>query len=156
MANLQELSVYKNRIIDTMYQDTTLLALLFDASEDPVTKEQFLQRVFPHDYLKGFSLTPGAYIFLEIDGEKVHSQATLSHVIRFHLLIHKDHLSMESGTRADFLMSELCKLFNGNRNFGIGPFHMRPYRTDTTLDDYYGRILEFTVHTFNLKVVDRT
>lgn len=164
--NLEELGVLKDRAVSRLIRDENIVDVLIgDAAKNPYTDIETLLLgengsgnggcVFKYEYVP--ETQEDAKTFLCIEDVPVESPNGNTMVgIKLYVfaycsksIMQTYHRSNSSGTRIDILMSDIDKVLNGSREFGIGQLIREDgdiYKPEKT---YYGRMAVYSVSTFS-------
>lgn len=161
MANLKEVDLYKQKIIETLLSDDIVVQLLTnDPIHDVPAKDLVYVQVFPYDWMDVTSLTAQAYICLDIDIAGMKSNyAVKDCVMTVWVMCHQQAMSLRGtdnydlsytgGTLRDKLADRIDYLLNGHKDFGFGKVELsRAPRFDPG-GRYYGRELIYSVQDYN-------
>lgn len=151
LLGLDELFDYKNQLIDDMLTSETIVKLLADDGGTPRTPEEIVySQVFPYEYVPDVVEHGQTFICCEVDIRSVQSKTFLTPEIYIWVFTHKSKVRLpEGGVRTDKLASEITKLINGSRMYGLGELELYSVKRFAPIADYQGRILTFQAKDFN-------
>lgn len=164
--NLEELGSFKDKAISRLIQDDNIVDVLIgDAAKDPDADIETLLLgesgsgangcVFKFEYVP--DTQENAKTFLCVEDVPIQSASGDTIVgIKLYVFAYCSKSIMQTyrranaaGTRIDILMSDIDKILNGNRDFGIGKLIREDgdiYKPEKT---YYGRMAVYSVASFS-------
>lgn len=148
---LQDIYDYKNQLIKDLLTHESIVKLI----NDDVTVEDAYERlmykqVFPYEYIPDTAQYGFTYVCSEVDITRVYNKTYLAPVLYIWVLSHRSRLRLpEGGIRSDKLCSEICKVINGSRYYGLGQLILYSSKRFTPMTDYNGKLLTFQMREFN-------
>lgn len=151
LLGLDEFFDYKNQLIDDMMSSGEIVKLLSDESGTAKTPEELVySQVFPYEYVPDVVEHGQTFICCEVDIRSVQSKTFLTPEIYIWVFTHKSKVRLpEGGVRTDRLASEITKIINGSRMYGLGELELYSVKRFAPISDYQGRILTFQAKDFN-------
>lgn len=152
MAHLQEITVYKNRLMQTLCTNERIQALLrVDGDEDMKGKDFVYERVFPYVYVPKTTETGYAYICFDLIVPRVWSYVTKEVEIDVYIMAHQDIMRLPNGEgiRIDLIAHEIDKILNGSTEYGMGGVELTYFGHFVPINGYYGHQLRYKVSDIN-------
>jgi hypothetical protein len=159
---LEEFFDYKNQFMDDILTNDLIIQLLNDdftdisgLTEDERTEliESLLySQVFPYEYVPDTIEHGMTFICCEVDIKEVINSTYLIPALYVWVFTHKSKVRLpnKQGVRTDKLTSEITKIINGSRFYGLGELKLGSAKRFSPVPDYQGRILTFYTKDFNL------
>lgn len=151
MEGLDELFDYKNQLIKDLLNSTRVMSLLEDDGKPRKNpKELLYQRVFPYEYLPETVEESSVFLCCEVDIEGIFDKTFLHTLIYIWVFTHSSLLRLpEGGLRMDELSSEITKVLNGSRVYGLGALELHSAKRFSPVSGFQGRLLKFYTKDFN-------
>lgn len=153
MANLQELTTYKAKLMETICSSQTIANLLNVTGKEiaPIGKPLAYSQVFPYSYVPSVTENAEAFICFKIDVPSIINDTVKTVQVTVYTMCEKKLMRMTdgSGIRIDLLASEVDKLLNGSSKFGLGNMDLVSVHEFTPIDGYYGNVLCYRVQDIN-------
>lgn len=148
---LDELYDYKNQCMNDVLKSKEILSLL-DASETGLTAKQAMYNmVFPYEYIPETTETAKTFICCEVDIQEVYNKTYLNARMDIFVFTHNSNLRVPSGgLRVDRVVSEIVKILNGSREYGLGQLKLFKVSTFSPIESYQGKHIVFNATDFNL------
>jgi len=149
---LDELFDYKNQLMDDLLTNETILRLLDDNCDTlPDPKDLIYSQVFPFEYVPEVVEHGQTFICSEVDIKNVINKTFLLPAIYIWVFTHKSKIRLQDGggVRTDKLSSEIVKMINGSRFYGLGELNLDSARRFSPIPNYQGRIFTFVTKDFN-------
>ena len=154
---LEEFYDYKNKMMDDLLTDPTIVGLLNEDPQNIVCNGESLiyDQVFPYEYVPETVEHAKTYICIDVDVENQDlSKTFLNGNIMVWVFTHKSLMRLPGGgVRVDKLCSEIDKKINGSREYGLGQLNLLSSKRFAIMTDYQGKVLTFYTTEFN-KVYD--
>lgn len=148
---LDEFYSYKNRLMEDLLTNPTILRLLdddFHATDRP--GDLVYTQVFPHEYIPDTIEHGRTFICCDVDIQRSINKTFLLPVLYVWVFSHKSKLRLpEGGVRTDKLCSEIAKALNGSRFYGLGELDLYSAKRFAPITDYQGKVLTFQAQEFN-------
>lgn len=161
MANLKEVDLYKQKIIEVLLSDDVVVQLLTNEQNHPLpAKDLVYTQVYPYDWMDSTSLTAQAYICVDIDIPSISpNYAVKDCTMTIWVMCHQRamslrgtenyNLSYSGGTLRDKIADRVDYLINGSYKFGFGKVNLIKAQRFDPGGQYYGRELSYYVQDFN-------
>ena len=152
MANLEEISLYKNRLAMTFCTTKEVTSLLRIQGDEDMQPQDFMyDRVFPYAHVPEASEIGRCFLCFEIDVPSVKNNVVKTIEIRIYVISHQNFLRLPEGRgiRTDVLSSVIDKILNGSDEYGLGTVELMSLRSFNPITGYYGRELKYRVTDFN-------
>lgn len=160
--NLDEIGVFKNRVVSKLINDENVLDVLLGNTDDIDDPETLLLGkngsgeggcVFKYEYVPDTQENSKTFLCVEVVPEQTSGDSIAMMTIYVFAYCSKNlmqtyHRKGQAGTRIDILVSDIDKLLNGNKEFGIGPLEWAGSSIYKPAQCYYGRMLVYQVGSF--------
>jgi len=142
---------YKNQLAEDLLTSPIIVRLLNDDGRDIADPGELMySQVFPYEYIPETTEHAQTYICCDVDVERVLSKTYLNPILYIWVFTHKSKMRLpEGGVRVDKIVSEISKLINGSRVYGLGTLDLKSSRRFAPIADYQGKVLTFTASEFN-------
>jgi hypothetical protein len=109
------------------------------------------KQVFPFEYVPDVVEHGQTFICCEVDIKEVISKTFLMPAIYIWVFTHKSKLRLPDGkgVRVDKLSSEIVRLINGSRFYGLGELNLDSAKRFSPITNYQGRMMTFYTKDFN-------
>lgn len=155
MANLREITEYKNLLMEKLCSSKDLCALL-TLSDEQAGQNFAYKRIFPYAYVPNATQIAQSYVCFDIEVPSILNKTIKNVVVYVYVFTEKDLMRIKGkGIRVDMMASEVDQLLNGNTEFGFGELELSGCKLFTPIDGYYGRKLIYTVQDFNRNLCKR-
>lgn len=149
--DLEEFFDYKNLLMKDLCSNEAIVKLVTGNDMATVPNHQL-----PYTQLFGFEFVPSTeteaktFICFDMDILSVPSKTYYIPMLYIWVFTHKSRLRLpEGGLLLDKLSSEISKMLNGNRFYGLGQLKLSSTQRFEPTTDYLGRVLVFTAVDFN-------
>ena len=151
LSGLDELFDYKNKLMEDMLTNETIIRLLDDDCKIVKSPGALVYtQVFPFEFVPDVVEHGQTFICCEVDIKDVVDKTFLIPAIYIWVFTHKSKLRLsEGGVRTDKLCSEIVKTINGSRYYGLGELDLYSAKRFSPIANYQGRILTFYAKDFN-------
>lgn len=151
LVGLDELFDYKNQLMDDMLTNEQIIRLLSDDGKTLTSPETLMySQVFPYEYVPDVVEHGQTFICCEVDIKDVVNKTFLVPVLYIWVFTHKSKVRLPGGgVRTDKLSSEITKIINGSRMYGLGELNLQSAKRFSPIGGYQGRILTFYTKDFN-------
>lgn len=151
LVGLDELFDYKNQLMDDMLTNEQIIRLLSDDGKTLTAPEKLVYtQVYPYEYVPDVVEHGQTFICCEVDIKDVIDKTFLVPVLYIWVFTHKSKVRLPGGgVRTDKLSSEITKIINGSRMYGLGELNLQSAKRFSPISDYQGRILTFYAKDFN-------
>lgn len=149
--NLNELYDYKNKLVCGLCSDDEIVKLVTNNDKATVPNQKLpYTQVFPFQFVPETTDNATTFICLDVDIPEVLNKTFLNPVIYIWIFTHKSLLRLpEGGVRTDRLSTEVNRLLNGSRIFGLGELNLQSVGRFVPISDYQGRVLTYSAKDFN-------
>lgn len=151
LVGLDELFDYKNQLMDDMLTNEQIIRMLSDDGKTLTAPEKLVYtQVHPYEYVPDVVEHGKTFICCEVDIKDVIDKTFLVPVLYIWVFTHKSKVRLPGGgVRTDKLSSEITKIINGSRMYGLGELNLQSAKRFSPISDYQGRILTFYAKDFN-------
>ena len=147
---LEEFYDYKNQLMGDILTNETIVALINENVPFEEAETLAYTQVFPYEYLPETVEEGRTFICFDVDIQRPNGKTFLSPVIYIWVFTHKSLLRLpEGGVRPDKLCSEICKVIDGSRMYGLGELNIYSAKRFSPMTDYQGKVLMFQATDFN-------
>lgn len=148
---LEEFFDYKNRMIEDLLTSESIVRLLADDCK-PIKDvgELVYKQVFPFEYIPETIEHGQTFVCCDVDIQKSVNKTFLIPVVYVWVFSHRSKLKLpEGGIRTDRLCSEIAKVVNGSRYYGLGEMDLYSVKRFAPIADYQGKVMTFHTKEFN-------
>ena len=147
---LQDFFDYKNQMMEDLLTSQEVVNLVNeDVSLDDAESLAYKQ-VFPCEYVPETVQEGHTFVCFDVDVQRSSDKTFLSPVIYVWVFTHRSKLRLpEGGVRTDKLCSEICKLINGSRKYGLGELNLYAVKRFAPMTDFQGKVMTFYAKEFN-------
>lgn len=151
---LQDFFDYKNKLIEDLLTHDTIVPLIKNGATVDTAESLIYSQVFPYEYVPETVQKGSTYICCDVDIQSVAGKTFLFPVIYVWVFAHRSNLRLpEGGVRTDKLCSEICKVINGSRFYGLGELNLFSVKRFAPMTDYQGKVMVFQAKEFNRQFV---
>lgn len=151
MQGLDELFAYKNQMMEDLLSSKEVLKLLASdgrATDDP--KSLIYKQVHPYECVPEPTEEATTFLCCEVDIDLVPSKTLLYPMIYVWVFCHSSLLHYpQGGLRIDRLSSEIVRLLNRSRMYGMGALNLHSATRFSPIQQYQGRLLKFYAKDYN-------
>lgn len=150
-AGLDELFSYKNQFIDDVMKSRKLIRLLSDDCNTLRNPEELIYtQVFPYEFVPFTVESATTFICCEVDVRRVMNKTYLSPEMYVWVFTHESLVRLpQGGLRVDTICSEIVRIVNGSRMYGLGQMGLYSAKRYSPIQHYQGRTLTFDCTDFN-------
>ena len=147
---LQDFYDYKNKLMEDLLTHESIVRLLDERIPMSSAKSLSYSQVFPCEYVPETVQDGKTYICFDVDiqkGGKTFYYPTLY----VWVFAHRSKLRLPNGggILTDKLSSEICKVINGSRYYGLGELELYSVKRFAPMTDYQGKVLTFNMREFS-------
>lgn len=151
LLGLDEFFDYKNQLINDMLTNEVIVKLIADGNDRPMEASELMySQVFPYEFVPDVTEHGQTFVCCEVDIKEVIDKTFLVAAVYIWVFTHKSLIRLpEGGVRTDKLASEITKVINGSRDYGLGELELQSVRRFSPIGNYQGRILTFYARDYN-------
>ena len=147
---LDEFFDYKNTLMKDILTSEKIVPLLKRNITMDEAESLAYTQVFPYEYIPKTIMDGATYICFDVDIQGVSGKTYLTPVIYVWVFTHSSNLRLpEGGVRPDKICSEICRVINGSRFYGLGELNLYTVKRFSPMTDYQGKVMTFTAREFN-------
>lgn len=147
---LQDFFDYKNQLMKDLLTSESIVSLISRGTTVEEAASLAYTQVFPYEYIPMTIQDGATYICFDVDIQSVSSKTYLTPVLYIWVFTHRSNLRLpEGGVRPDKVCSEICKIINGSRYYGLGELNLYSVKRCAPLTDYQGKLMTFQAREFN-------
>ena len=148
---LDELFDYKNTFLNDIFESEKILKLLDDDYTNVKSPSDVIYtQVFPYEYVP-YTVEHGkTFICAEVDIRRVTNKTFLVPQLYVWVFTHESLVRLPGGgLRVDSICSEITKIINRSRNYGLGALNLYSVQRFSPINHYQGRAMIFDAVDFN-------
>lgn len=148
---LDEFFDYKNQLMKDICCDEEIAKLITNNKGKDVPNHKLAYtQVFPYEFVPDTINDAQTIICFDVDIADVENKTFYLPVLYIWVFTHASLLRLpEGGVRIDQLSSEIDKVLNGSRFYGLGELELKSVGRFSPIQDYYGRVLTYKARDFN-------
>lgn len=147
---LDEFFDYKNKLMEDLLTDTSIVKLLDETATVTSAKHLRYTQVFPFEYVPETIEDGKTFICFDVDIQKSVDKTYLLPTIYVWIFAHKSILRLpEGGVRTDKLCSKVANIMNGSRSYGLGELDLYSVKRFAPMTDFQGKVMTFYAKDFN-------
>lgn len=147
---LEELFDYKNQLMKDILTSERIVSLIKDGMTVDGAEALKYKLVFPYEFVPETVEYGETFICFDVDIQSVENKTYLHPVIYVWVFTHKSKMRLpEGGVRVDMLVSEIAKVLNGNRYYGLGELDLRSVKRFAPMTDFQGKYMVFDARDYN-------
>lgn len=148
--NLQEFFDYKNQLMKDILTNEEIVKLVNEDIQMEDAASLAYTQVFPCEYVPETVQAGKTFVCFDVDIQRSLDKTFLIPTIYVWVFTHRSNLRLpEGGVRTDKLCSEICKVINGSRFYGLGELNFFAAKRFAPMTDYQGKMMTFTAKDFN-------
>ena len=153
---LDEFFDYKNQLMKDLLTNPEIVRLIDPDATVECAHQLAYTRVFPYEYVPDTVQDGDTFVCFDVDITRVSDKTFLTPTLYIWVFTHKSRLRLpEGGVRPDRLCSEICRVINGSREYGLGELNLYACRRFAPMTDFQGKVMSFEARDFN-RVYDGT
>ncbi len=153
---LDEFFDYKNQLMKDLLTNPEIVRLIDPDTDADCAQRLAYTRVFPYEYVPDTVQDGDTFVCFDVDITRVSDKTFLTPTLYIWVFTHKSRLRLpEGGVRPDRLCSEICRVINGSREYGLGELNLYACRRFAPMTDFQGKVMSFEARDFN-RVYDGT
>lgn len=148
---LEDIFDYKNQLMKDILTTEPIVHLIDEEAIMEHADELAYENVMPFEYV-GETLFDGrTFVMFDVDLQAVPNKTFLIPTLYVWVFSHRSKLRLPDGggVRTDKLCSEICKVINGSRFYGLGELKLSGMRRFAPVTDYNGKCMTFEMKEFN-------
>ena len=150
MANLDELFDYKNRLMQDLMTNKTIVSLINENVDFANAESLIYKQVFPYEYIPDTVEEGHTFICIDVDLLGIDNKTFYNPVLYIWEFTHKTKLRLpEGGVRTDKLASEIARAINGSRYYGLGELSLAAVKRFAPIVDFNGKVMTFHAKDYN-------
>lgn len=147
---LQDFFDYKNKLMEDLLTNESIVHLVNSDIPMENAAELAYTQIFPCEYVAETAQEGWTYICFDVDIQNVSNKTFLTPVLYIWVFAHRSNLRLpEGGVRTDKICSEICKVINGSRYYGLGELNLYSVKRFAPMSDYNGKLMTFYAKEFN-------
>ena len=147
---LQDFFDYKNQMMEDLLTSEEVVNLVNEDVSIDNAESLAYKQVFPCEYVPETVQEGHTFVCFDVDVQRSSDKTFLSPVIYVWVFTHRSKLRLpEGGVRTDKLCSEICKLINGSRKYGLGELNLYAVKRFAPMTDFQGKVMTFYAKEFN-------
>lgn len=162
---IDQIVEYPAKIIQRISSDDQCVALLTDKSPTDVGDEDrdavINENLFDYQYVDKTTQTTGAYIWVEMEVDRVMNRTVKGTKIYVTIACHKNYMRLNrkrfrgiGGNRRDNLVRFVDRVLNDQSFLGIGALSLSSVRTLTPINGFAMREIVYSVPDFNIVSIE--
>ena len=158
MANLEEFTEYKNKLMQAICTSSTIVNLLkLDTDSVSITgRDMRYQRIYPYNYVPQTIEVAQTFICFTVTAPNVRDDLITELRLTIYVFTHQDLMRTENGMRTDLLVAEIDKLLNGSTKYGLGKVSLKGCDVmQPPAQGYSGLYSVYSVKDFNVPICKR-
>lgn len=141
---------YKNKLMEDVITSRSIVSLIAPELDPSDAEVLIYSQVFPYEYIPETIEHGHTYICFDVDIQKSLNKTFLIPTIFVWVFSHKSDIRLkEGGLRTDKIISELSKIMNGSRFYGIGELDLYSVKRFVPVTDYQGKVMTFHTKEWN-------
>lgn len=152
MAHLQEITSYKNQLMQAICTNENIFNLLKIEGDDALTmRDMPYERVFPYAHVPDTNEEAKAFVCFDLIVPRVWSNVIKEVEIDLFVMSHQAIMRMPDGQgiRIDLIATELDKMLNGSRAYGVSTVDLTYLGNFIPINGYYGHEIRYKVPDIN-------
>ena len=151
---LNEFFDYKNLLMKELCSSANIVSLITDRDNPDIPNRSLAySQIYPYEFIPETIDDAQTFICFDVDVAEVINKTFYSPVLYVWVFTHKGKMHLSSGgIRIDKLASELDKILNGSRYYGLGELDLRSVGRFSPITDYQGRVLTYYTRDFNRRM----
>jgi len=149
-AGLDEFFEYKNTLMGELMTNKKILEYLDHDNIGLKPRDLIYQSVFPYEYVPTVTENETTFICFDVDITKAPNTTYLFPTMYVWIFTHDNLMRLPGGgLRVDAISSEISKMINGSRNYGMGRLELDLVKRYSPIQHYQGRIMRFAATDWN-------
>lgn len=141
---LEEFYDYKNTLMEDLLTSPEITGLLKEGVSQEKAKTLAYKLVFPYEFVPDTVEHGDTYICYDVDITNVINKTYLLPTLYVWVFTHKSKMRLpQGGVRVDKLCSEISKVINGSRGYGLGTLELKSVKRFAPMTDFQGKVMVF-------------
>ena len=147
LANFKHLKEYKNKVLQKLIENENIAKAVGNNSANFLSVEiddpydLLYKNIYPYTHVPETNEEEKTFITISFRDFRYVNRKFVAGRIKFNVFTHlKGLMRTNEGLRTDFIISEICEMFNESNEFGIGKLQfdiMDEYYVDTKFSGHY-------------------
>lgn len=147
---LEDFYDYKNQLMEDLLTNETIVHLINENVDVGDAAQLAYEQVFPCEYVPNTVERGKTIVCFDVDVTQSLGKLFIKPVLYIWVMTHKSLLRLpEGGVRTDKLCSEICKVINGSRKYGLGELELYSISRFAPITDFQGKAMVFNAVEFN-------
>lgn len=148
---LEEFFRYKNQLMEDLVTNENIVKLIDCRCPFANAEELIYSKIFPYEYIPETVEDAATYICCDVDiTDGTDIKTFFTPIIYIWVFTHRSLLRLpEGGVRTDELCSEIAKVINGSRFYGLGELYLYSVKRFAPMTDYQGKVMTFYARDYN-------
>lgn len=141
---LEEFYDYKNQLVKDMLTNEQIVRLINEDTRPELASSLVYTQVFPYEHIPDTVEEGKTYVCCDVDIQMSQGKTYLFPTLYIWVFTHQSLMRLPGGgVRVDKLCSEICKVINGSRNYGLGELNLYAAKRFAPMTDFVGKVLVF-------------
>lgn len=155
MANFEEFTIYKQTLMKEICTSEAIVNLMkLDSDPSTITgKDMRYKRIYPYNHVPLTIETAQTFICFTVTAPNIKDKLITELRLTVYVFTHQDLMRTDNGMRTDLIISEIDKLLNRSKNYGLG--EVTPKMCDVMqvpCQGYTGLFSVYSVKDFNYSI----
>ena len=147
---LQEFFDYKNTLMEDLLTNKSIVELINENISTEKASSLVYEQVFPYEFIPETVEEGKTFICVDVDIQRTIDKTFLLPTLFVWVFTHKSLLRLpQGGVRTDKLWSEIAKVINGSRKYGLGELELASVKRFAPITDFQGKVMTFSAKDFN-------
>lgn len=147
---IQEFYDYKTTLMEDLLTDKTIVDLLDRNIKLEDASKLAYKYVFPYEYIPDTVEHGDTYICFDVDIQQSVNKTYFLPTLYIWVFTHKSKLRLpQGGVRTDKICSEIARVINGSRKYGLGELNLYSIKRFAPMTDFQGKVMTFHAKDFN-------
>ena len=149
--DLEEFYDYKNRLMKDLCSNERIVRLVTGDENAAVPNHALAySQLYPYQFVPETVTEATTFICFDMDLTSGPSKTFYMPILYIWPFTHKSKLRLpQGGLLIDSICSEICRMLNGSRFYGLGTLQLTSTKMFVPILDYLGRSMVFTAVDFN-------
>ncbi len=147
---LEDFYDYKNQLMEDILTNREIVNPINENVDVEDAAQLAYEQVFPCEYVPNTVEHGKTIVCFDVDVTQSLGKPFIKPVLYVWVMTHKSLLRLpEGGVRTDKLCSEICKVINGSRKYGLGELELYSISRFAPMTDFQGKAMVFNAVEFN-------